>query len=181
MHHMKKLINVSLILALLVVATATASAKTVKGTPATTPDSTDVVVYDAPNVFADDVVAIAAPAYNIFTTNVFADDVFADDVKTNDVLVADVVTADPSASHDGLTVANLEIGPEPTNGLLDIKTEATGKLVYYTEPHTDKAGNIINGGENTLYVEKIVSPGVFYCRFEGFDGNITHVTVVCKK
>jgi len=175
---MKKLINSCLILALLVVTAATAAAKTVK-TAGT--DTSDVVVYDAPNVFADDVVATASPAYNIFTTNVFADDVFADDVKANDVLIADVVTADPSGSHEGLTVANLEIGNTPTNGLLDIKTEATGKFVYYTEPHTDKAGNIINGGENTLYVEKIVSPGVFYCRFEGFDGNITHVTVVCKK
>ena len=175
---MKKLINSSLILVLLVAATTTASAKTAKNNATDT--TTDIVVVDAPNVFADDVVATVAPAYNIFTTNVFADDVFADDVKSNDVLVADVVTADASGSHEGLTVANLEIGTKPTNGLLDIKTVATGKLVYYTEPHTDKAGNIINGGENVLYVEKVVSPGVFYCRFEGFDGNITHVTVVSK-
>ena len=176
MHHMKKLINASLILALLVAVATTASAKAVKSANT----DTTVVVTDAPNVFADDVTATTSPAYNIYTSNVFADDVFSDDVKSNDVLVADVVTADASASHEGLTVANLEIGPEPKNGLLDIKTVATGKLVYYTEPHTDMAGNIINGGENVLYVEKIVSEGVFYCRFEGFDGNVTHVTVVCK-
>ena len=67
MHHMKKLINSSLILALLAAATVTASAKTAKGNPT---DTTEVAVYNTPDVFADDVTATTAPVYNIFTSNI---------------------------------------------------------------------------------------------------------------
>ena len=155
---------------------AMATAVNLKGTDAAANNEKSNVTV---GVFADDLSTYAAPTYDIYTNNIFADDVFTDDVATNDVLIANLITpANANALQQG--VSKIELSTEAQNGKLSMKTESEVKLYYYTDAHTDKNGNIINGGTNTLYVKKIVSPGVYLCKYEGADGSTKDVKVVCK-
>ena len=179
---MKKLINICLVSFLAATATSV-SAKNADNKENTNSNSTaTVAVYNNPAVSADEA-ANGGVTYNVFATNTFADDAFSDDVKDGDVLVADVIAVDPSATtgSENITVVNPTAGMTTREQLLNIKTGSKVRLVYYTEPHTDKTGNIINGGLNTLKVEQVIAPGVYSCRYEGFDGKIATVKVVCKK
>ncbi len=177
---MKRLITYCMFSALTVFATnnAMATAVNIKGTDVgTNNEKSNVTV----SIFADDLSTYAAPTYDIYTNNIFADDVFTDDVATNDVLIANLITpngANANVLQQG--ISKIELSSEAQNGKLSIKTEGEVKLYYYTDSHTDKDGNIINGGTNTLYVKKIVSPGVYLCRYEGADGSTKDVKVVCK-
>ncbi len=186
---MKQLMNYSMFLSLFVFAATASFAKTVngKGTETTAVDKTSqpASLNVTTSVFADELSAYQAPSYNIYTSNIFADDVFTDDINNGDVLIADLITTNPNTvdinTVDANNNTNVDLSANPSNGTISIKTECLGKLYYYTEPHTDKDGNIINGGQNVLYVQKILSPGVFSCTYVGPDGSTKEVKVVCKK
>lgn len=178
---MKRLMTYCMFSALTVFATSNvmATSVTIKGTDAN--EASNAKSNVTASIFADDLSTSAAPTYDIFTNNIFADDVFTDDVASNDVLIASLITpnmANANGAQQG--VSNIELSTEARNGKLSMKTESEVKLYYYTDAHTDKDGNIINGGTNTLFVKKIVSPGVYLCRYEGADGSTKDVKVVCK-
>ena len=75
-------------------------------------------------------------------------------------------------------IANVSVFPNPSNGIITIKTECTGKLYFYSQKGKEKGVCIVNEGSNLIYLSKVLLPGAYICKFEGANGSVAQVRVV---
>ena len=95
-------------------------------------------------------------------------------------------SANPVHNNDAIAVTNSEAGhiaifeayPNPTKGMITIKTECVGKISFYSQKGKEKGNCLVNEGANIIYLQNVLTPGVYICRFEGVNGSVAEVRVV---
>lgn len=75
-------------------------------------------------------------------------------------------------------IANVDVYPNPTKGMLTIKTECVGKVSFYSLKGKEKGSCMVNEGTNIIYLETVLNPGTYICKFEGVNGSTGEVRVV---
>ncbi len=75
-------------------------------------------------------------------------------------------------------VANFEVYPIPTKGMLTIKTECVGKVSFFSLKGKAKGSCLVNEGTNIIYLETVLNPGTYICKFDGVNGSTGEVRVV---
>ena len=81
-------------------------------------------------------------------------------------------------NSDANHVAIFEAYPNPTKGMITIKTECVGKVSFYSQKGKEKGNCLVNEGTNIIYLQNVLIPGVYICRFEGVNGSVAEVRVV---
>ena len=78
-------------------------------------------------------------------------------------------------------IASFEVYPNPTKGMITVKTECVGKVSFYSQKGKDKGSCLVNEGTNIIYLQSVLNPGVYICRFDGVNGSASEVRVVYEQ
>ena len=102
-------------------------------------------------------------------------DIFEDEVY------ADELTKAKMENTDSIQAAlSLNVHPNPTSGVLTIKTNCPGKIYFFSKKGKEKGECFVNEGETVIALENLLFPGTYICRFEGVNGAVTETKVIYK-
>ena len=108
------------------------------------------------------------------------------DNKKNVKAVASTMSADrPDDSsvinNDAVQATpTMEVYPNPSTGMLTVKTECAGRLHFYNQRGKEKASCIVKEGANPVFLEQVLFPGTYICKFEGVNGSTAEIKVTYK-
>ncbi len=90
-------------------------------------------------------------------------------------------TDSAAANNNEENAANLEVYPNPTDGMLTVKTESAGKIYFYSKKGKEKGECLVSEGTSMIALQNLLFPGTYTCRFEGLDGSVAEVSVDYKR
>jgi len=162
-------------------ATGTLTAKTV--TPSVNNKNAETTAVAGDSVIADGVYASYANPFNTQTIpdDIFNDDVYADEPAATDVKKADeIIVAAADKSDADEVVTSLEVDPNPTTGIITIKTQSAGKIYFYSKKGKEKGECVVDEGTSVINLNGLIFPGTYTCRFEGQNGSVAETKVIYK-
>ena len=84
-------------------------------------------------------------------------------------------------SNDASQAASvMEVFPNPSTGMITVKTACAGRLYFYNQHGKEKASCIVNEGDNPVYLQQVLYPGTYLCKFEGVNGSKAEEKVTYK-
>ena len=103
-------------------------------------------------------------------------------------------TKPPSAVNDpGLTdttlianndavpaVVGFHVEPNPTKGMLNVKTDCAGYIYFFSQKGKQKGACMVHEGDNMIFLENVLNPGEYVCKFEGVNGSTASTRVMYK-
>jgi len=119
--------------------------------------------------------AVAQSANNGTDAKKNAKPVFHKDVASNGLEDSSIISNDAEQS-----TTIMEVFPNPSTGMLTVKTACAGKLFFYNQRGKEKASCIVNEGANPIFLQQVLFPGTYLCKFEGVNGSTAEVKVTYK-
>jgi len=110
----------------------------------------------------------------------------ATDNKKNVKAIASTITMDRPDDSSVINndaaqaTSTMEVYPNPTTGMLTVKTVCAGKLFFYNQRGKEKASCIVKEGVNPIYLQEVLFPGTYICKFEGVNGSTAEIKVTYK-
>jgi hypothetical protein len=93
---------------------------------------------------------------------------------------AELKAMNADASNDATQGTSFQIDPNPTKGMITVKTECAGKVYFFSEKGKPKGACIVNEGNSEIFLETVLNPGTYTCKFEGVNGSTGTIKVVYK-
>ena len=95
---------------------------------------------------------------------------------------------EPAASDNPTTVAantdhansGFQIGLNAKKNMLNVKTECAGTIYFLTQKGKTKRACLVGEGLSYIFVENMLAPGTYICKFEGINGSIIYATLAYK-
>jgi hypothetical protein len=87
------------------------------------------------------------------------------------------------AINDGvppMTVANFGIALNQASGMMTIKTECAGQVHFYSLKGKERGACCVHEGANVIFMESLINPGTYICRFDGVNRSSGTVQVMYK-
>jgi len=73
-----------------------------------------------------------------------------------------------------------QIGLNTKKNMLNVKTECPGMIYFLTPKGKTKRACLVGEGVSYIFVENMLAPGTYTCKFEGVNGSITYTTLAYK-
>ena len=86
--------------------------------------------------------------------------------------------ASASATDIAPVDANISVFPNPTNGILSIKTECAGRVYFYSAKGKAKGECLVNEGTTQIFLPAGLTTGQYVCKFEGVNGSKAETKVM---
>jgi len=64
--------------------------------------------------------------------------------------------------------------------MITVKTDCVGKIHFYSQKGKEKGVCMVNEGTSQIFLENVLNPGTYTCKFEGVNGSIGSIQVVYK-
>ena len=96
-------------------------------------------------------------------------------IATNGLEDSSIINNDAEQSASAM-----EVYPNPSTGMLTVKTPCAGRLYFYNQRGKEKASCIVSEGDNPIYLQQVLFPGIYLCKFEGVNGSTAEVKVTYK-
>jgi hypothetical protein len=85
-----------------------------------------------------------------------------------------------AAKSDVPVAAAFRVESTHTNGILTVKTDCSGTVYFYSSKGKEKGSCLVNEGTSFIYLEDVLNPGEYTCKFEGVNGSSGEVKVFYK-